>query len=67
VMDSEPELGGSYVGQSFAIREYGIGDFAGLIDWIAWFTQRETRRFALPQDVAVLWLRIDIYEGVPAG
>lgn len=62
-MEEDPDLGGSYVGQSFAIRQYGAD--LGLIDWLSWFTQRETRRFTLPEDTTVLWLRMDVYEVVP--
>jgi hypothetical protein len=64
-MDSEPELGGSYVGQSFAIRQYGVNNQIGILDWVSWFTQRKTRRFTLPEDIIVLWLRLDIYDGTP--
>mgnify|MGYP000241439945 CR=1 FL=1 len=65
-MEEDPDLGGSYVGQSFTIREYWQRGRIGLMDWISWYTQRETRSFVLPEDVTVLWLRIDVYDGIPA-
>lgn len=64
--DADPDLGGSYVGQSFVIREYWPrGQMLGL-DWISWFTQRRTRPYILPEHTTVLWLRLDVYDGVPA-
>lgn len=61
----DPDLGGSYVGQNFTIREHWIGGLSTL-DYISWFTHRKTRPYDLPEDNVVLWLRIDVYDGVPA-
>lgn len=64
--DSDPDLGGSYVGQSFVIHEYfSLGNMIAL-DWVSWFTHRKTRPYDLPTDVTILWLRLDVYDGVPA-
>lgn len=65
--EEDPDLGGSYVGQSFIIRETWQRGRLGLMDWISWYTQRETRPYDLPEDATVLWLRIDVYDGIPAG
>ena len=65
-LSEDPDLGGSYVGQSFTIREYWTRGRIGFMDWISWFTQRETRPYDLPEDITVLWLRIDVYDGIPA-
>ena len=66
VSDEDPDLGGSYVGQSFTIREYGIEQQYTATEWISWYTHRKTRPYQLARDVTVLWLRIDVYDGIPA-
>jgi len=65
VMSEDPDLGGSYVGQSFAIRSAGTERFMGPFDWLSWFAQRSIRNYSTEQDVSVLWLRIDVYDGTP--
>ncbi|MGJ3238284.1 MAG: hypothetical protein ACFE0Q_06220 [Anaerolineae bacterium] len=65
-LDEEPDLGGSYVGQRFVIREHSIARQVSAMDWISWYTHRRTRPHDLPQDVTVLWLRIDVYDGIPS-
>lgn len=64
--DEDPDLGGSYVGQSFVIREYWVQGQLTATDWISWYTHRKTHPIPLPQDATVLWLRIDVYDGIPA-
>lgn len=60
-----PDLGGSYVGQDFIInREWNPQTMFGL-DFPAWWSQRRTRSPEIPASVMVLWLRQDIYDGVP--
>lgn len=62
----EPELGGSYVGQSFVLtREFSLGSLR-LLDLPAWLLQRQLGDEVWTQDVSVLWLRVDVYDGVPA-
>jgi hypothetical protein len=61
----EPDLGGSYVGQRFIINS--TWDFASMTIWNfpAWWLQRRTLTGPTPTDAVVLWLRQDIYNGVP--
>jgi hypothetical protein len=60
-----PDLRGSYVGQDFVMtRTWSPQTLLGL-DFFAWWTQRRTRVEQTPTDVMVLWLRQDIYDGVP--
>jgi hypothetical protein len=65
VMSEDPDLGGSYVGQSFAIRSYGTESLMTPFDWLSWFTQRSTRSYTATTDTSILWLRIDVYDGSP--
>jgi hypothetical protein len=60
-----PDLGGSYVGKSFLVRR--TWDAAALqpIEFLAWYLQRRVREAPLPDERVVLWLRQDIYDGVP--
>lgn len=60
-----PDLGGHYVGQDFIItRVWNPRSMIGL-DMFAWWMQRMARIEPLPVEQIVLWLRQDIYEGVP--
>jgi hypothetical protein len=59
-----PDLGGSYVGQSFIIeRSWYTSALQGL-ELLPWWTQRRARTEPVPTQVMVLWLRQDIYDGV---
>lgn len=60
-----PDLGGSYVGQTVAVTyDWDTNTLSGL-DIPAWWLQRHTRVPGLPVDSVVLWVRQDIYNGVP--
>lgn len=60
-----PALGGAYVGQDFIIsRGWNLTTLYGL-DVLAWWMQRRTRFPELPSQTMILWLRQDIYDGVP--
>jgi hypothetical protein len=61
----KPDLGGAYVGAQFAITSVWDYDTVRLVDFPAWWLQRKTRTGALPADQVTLWLRQDIYNGVP--
>jgi hypothetical protein len=66
VMEEEPDLGGSYVGQQFVIRhKWSLGS-VGAGEWISWLGQRRVQTEEIPRDTTVLWLRIDVYDGIPA-
>lgn len=66
-----PTLGGDYVGQQFAIShvwnpQVVVGlDGQHIGDWIGWWTHLQTRVGPTPLETMVLWLRQDIYNGVP--
>ncbi len=63
--DSQPDLGGAYVGERFVVAS--AWDYQSLqpLDVPAWWLQRHTRTGGVPSDTIVLWLRQDIYNGVP--
>ncbi len=62
---SELDLGGSYVGQRFALIEAWDMAFERDLDRLAWLSQRRLRTNDLPQSGVVLWLRQDVYDGIP--
>lgn len=64
-MDAPPDLGGTYVGQSFRLRTHWTLNFLSAGDLPAWFALRRIRLLELPQDVVVLWLRSDIFNASP--
>jgi 4-amino-4-deoxy-L-arabinose transferase-like glycosyltransferase len=60
-----PELGGSYVGQSFVIsRSWTPQSMIGF-DFLPWWLQRRTRGIPHASQTVILWLRQDVYDGVP--
>lgn len=62
----EVDLGGSYVGQTFALRQTWSRETLRSWDMLAWWIQRRIPRNVTPgEEVAVLWLRIDVYDDVP--
>jgi hypothetical protein len=60
-----PDLGGSYVGQNFRISSTWNPASVRFADLLSWWTTGKTRVPASPSDTMVLWLRQDIYNGVP--
>lgn len=60
---SEPELGGSYVGQRFVIERTWDIRTMRLIDLPGWWLQRKTHLLPIESGV-VLWLRMDVYSGL---
>ncbi len=62
---ANPDLGGPYVGQRFTITS--AWDYRGvrLVDLPAWWLQNRSRTGGVPADQMVLWLRQDVYDGVP--
>jgi hypothetical protein len=64
--EEEPDLGGSYVGQGFVIRQdWLLGDLCGC-ELVSWLGQRHVQARTIPQDATVLWLRVDVYDDIPA-
>jgi hypothetical protein len=62
--EATPELGGDYVGQSFTLRRHWSTTQLNPIDVWAWWSQRKIREEQIQQDIAILWLRQDIYNGI---
>jgi len=62
---TNPELGSDYVGQSFILRRNWSTARLALIDIFAWWSQRRFRTEQQLQEVSILWLRQDVYDGIP--
>ncbi|MCB9457245.1 MAG: hypothetical protein H6671_14770 [Anaerolineaceae bacterium] len=62
-----PDLGGDYVGDAYTIRSEWRGASVALLDLPAWWFQRRVRTGLEPVALerVVLWLRQDVYNGVP--
>lgn len=67
VEDSDPDLGGSYVGQNFVISQVWSTQFLQGLDFMPWWAQLQTRfrAEAVPGEAMVLWVRQDIYNSAP--
>ncbi|MDQ7035769.1 MAG: glycosyltransferase family 39 protein [Anaerolineae bacterium] len=66
VLEEDPDLDGSYVGQSFVIRQDWSLSSLCACEWISWLGQRRVRSDILAYDGTILWLRIDVYDDIPA-
>jgi hypothetical protein len=66
LQSTDIDLGGSYVGQSFALRRNWSSTFLSPSDALAWLAQRLVREnsTATP-DTVVLWVRLDVYNANP--
>ncbi len=63
--DEANALEGDYVGQRFLLRRsWSFADLA-LWDLPAWWSQGRLRESKLNEERALLWLRQDVYDGVP--
>ncbi len=58
-------LAGDYVGQRFLLRRRWSFAGLGLWDLPAWWTQGRLRESVKRDDHVMLWLRQDLYDGVP--
>jgi len=58
-------LEGDYVGQRFLLRRSWSFADLGLWDLPAWWSQGRLREGKLNEDYALLWLRQDVYDGIP--
>jgi len=61
----DPDLGASYVGQSFTIYNTWTTGSQNFAEMLAWFTQRQLRPESVLVDRVLLWLRADVYDGLP--
>ncbi|MBW4436987.1 MAG: hypothetical protein KME04_07615 [Pleurocapsa minor GSE-CHR-MK-17-07R] len=62
-----PDLGGAYIGQDFTITRQWSPASAGIVDYVAWWTQNQVSQTSLSTQVygtAYLWLRQDIWQGI---
>lgn len=64
--DSIPNLDSSYVGQPFRISQTTPNQPLGAMDVLAWWLQRRTRDVPPQSQVVILWVRQDIFDGIPA-
>jgi len=62
---TDPDLGGDYVGQSFTLRRNWSATQLYIMDVLGWWTQRRFRTEQQIEEVAILWLRQDVYNGIP--
>lgn len=62
------DLGGSYVGQDFVVERSWSLQSLSVVDLLAWWTQGRTSAFtrdSIFTETASLWLRQDVYNGLP--
>jgi hypothetical protein len=62
---TDPDLGGDYVGQSFILRRNWSVMQLYVMDVLAWWTQGRFRTEQQVEEVSILWLRQDVYDGIP--
>ena len=58
-------LDGDYVGQRFVLRRSWSFAQLGIWDLLAWWSQGRLRDENLHEEHVVLWLRQDVYDGIP--
>ncbi|MCS6835176.1 MAG: glycosyltransferase family 39 protein [Anaerolineae bacterium] len=66
--NNDLQLGGNYVGQSFALRQHLGASRLEALDGLGWLLLRRLRPASaetLVTDRAVLWLNMDVYNNVP--
>ena len=62
---TDPDLGGDYVGQSFTLRRDWSATQLYIMDVLAWWTQHRFRKEQQIKEVSILWLRQDVFNGIP--
>ncbi len=62
----DPDLGGSYVGQDFVISRTWDSSTLEPVDFLTWWLQSRARVQPQVEGRVVLWLRQDVYDGVPS-
>jgi len=60
-----PDLGGSYLGETFILQRDWNPNTLNFWQVGAWWFQRKTRVPGQPLQEVVLWVRQDVYNGVP--
>ncbi len=63
--DAAALLGGDYVGQRFVLRRNWSLSQAGLGDLPFWWTTGRQRAEQIEEEAVLLWLRQDVYDGIP--
>ncbi|MDZ4766699.1 MAG: hypothetical protein SGI73_19340 [Chloroflexota bacterium] len=63
--EAAPDLGAPYVGQDFVVGRRWAWRQLNALDAAAWWSQGQSRTPSLETDAVVLWLRQDVYQGVP--
>lgn len=62
---TQPDLGGSYVGQRFVLtREWRPNMLTGF-DFGTWLMQRQVRQQPAPRQQVALWVRMDVFDSLP--
>lgn len=62
---NNPDLGGDYVGQSFVLERKWSFTQLNVMDIFAWWSQRRFRKEQQLEERSILWLRQDVYDGIP--
>jgi hypothetical protein len=62
---TDPDFGGDYVGQSFTLRRSWSATQLHAMDVLAWWTQHRFRAEQQLEEVSILWLRQDVWDGIP--
>jgi hypothetical protein len=62
---TQPDLGGSYVGQRFVLTRQWTPDMLTGFDFGTWLMQRQVRLQPLPQQQIALWVRMDVFDSLP--
>lgn len=62
---TQPNLGGSYVGQRFVLSRQWQPDMLTGFDFGTWLMQRQVRIQPAPKQQVALWVRMDVFDSLP--
>ena len=62
---TQPDLGGSYVGQRFVLTRQWMPDMLTGFDFATWLLQRQVRLQPAPKQQVALWVRMDVFDSLP--
>lgn len=62
---TQPDLGGSYVGQRFVLTRGWQPDMLIGVDLLTWLMQRRVRLEPAPRQQVTLWVRMDVFDSQP--